>query len=242
MNVEKNSNGTKRKKSNDTSISITEDRQVMEALGQISKSTKNKNMKKAVNNIIEEKKTRTKNNLTNANNYDNNNDNDNEDEEYNEEEYEESNTNERKSNYKKSNFKSTNSNGKPEIKTFTQNLTKEDIAKKLEDYKKVDDISTVPLNTHLRYFSKGPNGELNFRMGGNLKRNLDLPNFIVLRNALGVEWTVQVKNTIFYKKMEITDIKREYENVIETLHNKIRELKKQIADMEKDSKKNKKDK
>lgn len=117
-------------------------------------------------------------------------------------------------------------------KTFTENLTKEEINEKLEDYKLVDDISKVPLDTHIRYFVKKDN-EMLFRMGGNLKRNLDLPNFIVLKNALGTEWTVQVKDTIFYKKMSIKEIKEEYDGIISDLHDKIKKLKAKIKELEK---------
>ena len=117
-------------------------------------------------------------------------------------------------------------------KTYTENLTKEEINEKLEDYKLVEDISKVPLDTHLRYFVKKDN-EMLFRMGGNLKRNLDLPNFIVLKNAVGAEWTVQVKDTIFYKKMSIKEIKEEYDGIIEELHDKIKKLKARIKELEK---------
>jgi hypothetical protein len=117
-------------------------------------------------------------------------------------------------------------------KTYTENLTKEEISQKLEDYKVVDDISKIPLDTHLRYFIKKDN-EMLFRMGGNLKRNLDLPTFVVLRNALGKEWTVQVKDTIFYKKMTIKEIKEEYDNIILDLHDKIKKLKQKIKELEK---------
>ena len=37
--------------------------------------------------------------------------------------------------------------------TYTERLTKEDIKEKLADYQKVDDISTVPIGTHIRYFT-----------------------------------------------------------------------------------------
>ena len=117
-------------------------------------------------------------------------------------------------------------------KTFTDNLTKEEINEKLEDYKLVEDISKVPLGTHLRYFVE-KNGTKLFRMGGNLKRNLDLPNFIVLQNAMGVEWTVQIKDTTFYKKMTIKEIKEEYDGIIEDLHDKIKKLKAKVKELEK---------
>jgi hypothetical protein len=135
-------------------------------------------------------------------------------------------------NNKNSNDNENNVIGEEKKKTFTENLTKEEINEKLEDYKLVDDISKVPLDTHLRYFVK-KNNEMLFRMGGNLKRNLDLPNFIVLKNAIGTEWSVQVKDTIFYKKMSIKEIKEEYDGIISDLHNKIKKLKTKIKELEK---------
>jgi hypothetical protein len=116
--------------------------------------------------------------------------------------------------------------------TFTDNLDKEEVEKKLEDYQKVDDLTQVPLGTHLRYFTK-KDGELVFRMGGVLKRNSDLPKFIILKNAVGVEWSVQVADSIFYKKMTIQEIKEEYENIIKELNDKIKKLKSRIKELEK---------
>ena len=115
--------------------------------------------------------------------------------------------------------------------TFTDNLTKEDVEKKLEDYKKVDDITQIPIGTNLRYFTK-KGDELVFRMGGNLKSNNGLPKFVILKNALGVEWSVQVEGTIFYKKMLVQEIKDEYEEIIKELNGKIKKLKERIKELE----------
>jgi hypothetical protein len=95
---------------------------------------------------------------------------------------------------------------------------------------KVEDLSQVPIGTHLRYFVN-KDGEYLFRMGGNLKRNTDLPKFIILKNAVGAEWSVQVKDTIFYKKMSLTEIKNEYEGIIDELHLKIKKLKSEIKSL-----------
>lgn len=116
--------------------------------------------------------------------------------------------------------------------TFTDNLSKEEVEKKLEDYKKVDDISQVTVGTHLRYFVK-KDGELIFRMGGNLKSNAGLPKFVILKNAEGIEWSVQVEGTIFYKKMIIQEIKDEYEEIIKELNSKIKKLKDRVKELEK---------
>ena len=133
----------------------------------------------------------------------------------------------KKSYQKNQNKIDANINGDDDKKTFTSNLTKDEINEKLQDYKLVDDISKVPLGTHLRYFIMKDGNKL-FRMGGNLKRNLDLPKFVVLVNALGTEWTVQIKDTIFYKKMSINEIKEEYDSIIEELHEKIKKYKTKI--------------
>ena len=116
--------------------------------------------------------------------------------------------------------------------TFTDNLDKEEVEKKLEDYQKVEDLTKVPLGTHLRYFTK-KDGELVFRMGGVLKANTGLPKFVILKNALNVEWSVQVADSIFYKKMTIQEIKDEYENIIKELNGKIKKLKEKIRELEK---------
>lgn len=124
-----------------------------------------------------------------------------------------------------------NDNDVEEKKTFTSALTKDEINEKLQDYKLVDDISTVPLGTHLRYFSIKDGVKL-FRMGGNLKRNLDLPKFIMLENATGVQWSVQIKDTIFYKKMSLTEIKDEYDTIVDELHEKIKKYKNKIDELQ----------
>ena len=69
-----------------------------------------------------------------------------------------------------------------------------------------------------------------FRMGGNLKRNLDLPKFIVLVNAVGTEWVAQIKDTTFYKKMTLKEIKEEYDGIIDELHEKIKKYKNKIEE------------
>jgi len=191
---------------NENNITITDDKMINEILGNIGKKNKNPDKKTLVNNFINEKtndikkvikKTYQKQkNITNIN--DDNNDNNGND--------------------------NNDNNDNDEKKTFTSNLTKDEINEKLQDYKLVDDISKVPLGTHLRYFVT-KDGQKLFRMGGNLKRNLDLPKFIILVNALGTEWTVQIKDTIFYKKMSLKEIKEEYDNIIEELHEKIKKYK-----------------
>ena len=107
-------------------------------------------------------------------------------------------------------------------KTHTENLTKEEIVDLLEDYSQVKHMKDVAIGTHLRYFSKVGN-ENKFRMGGNLK--LIENEYVILKNAVGVEWSVQMNGTTFYKKMTNKDIKNEYDIIINDLHDKIKKLK-----------------
>ena len=111
---------------------------------------------------------------------------------------------------------------RPEV-TYTDQLSKEQIEKKLEDYKKVDDIYKVPLGVHLRYFSN-IDGQMVFRMGGQLHKNTGLPAYVILTNGKN-QWSVQVKDTIFYRKMVLQEIKEEYEKIINDLLIKNKKLK-----------------
>ena len=99
--------------------------------------------------------------------------------------------------------------------TYTDRLDDIEISEKLADYVKVDDISTVNLNTHIRYFSLIPDkkGQLirKFRMGGFLTNKNNADKYIILSNGRKT-WTVQVASTAFYRKLTIDEIKEEYEN------------------------------
>jgi hypothetical protein len=187
---------------NENNITITDDKMINEVLGNIGKKTNDPVKKALVNNFINEKKNDIKKVVKKTH---------------------------QKSNPLNNNTSNTNQDIDDEKRTYTSNLTKEEINEKLQDYKLVDDISKVPIGTHLRYFVI-KNGVKLFRMGGNLKRNLDLPKFVVLVNALGTEWTVQIKDTTFYKKMLLSEIKDEYDNIIEELHEKIKKYKSKIEE------------
>lgn len=106
--------------------------------------------------------------------------------------------------------------------TYTEKLTKEEIAAKLEDYKKVDDIVDVHIGTHLRYFIT-KDGKKLFRMGGQLVKNDGLPEYVVLSNGAN-SWSVQVEGTTFFKKLSQKEIKEGYEAIIEEKDEKIKEL------------------
>ena len=67
-------------------------------------------------------------------------------------------------------------------------------------------------------------------MGGQLHKNNGLPEYIILFNGK-TQWSVQVKDTIFYRKMTISEIKEEYEKIIKDLIEKNKKLKKQIKEL-----------
>lgn len=104
------------------------------------------------------------------------------------------------------------------VQTYTEKLTDDDIESKLEDYIKVDDISTIQIGTHLRYFTV-KDGEKLFRLGGSLHK-IGLPEYVILNNGTQT-WTVQTKNTTFFRKMSINEIKNDYKIQLKEQQKKI---------------------
>lgn len=114
---------------------------------------------------------------------------------------------------------------KPKV-TQQEQLTAEEIKDKLVGYEKVDDISDVPLDTHLRYFAKQKDGSHLFRLGGFLHNKQNASQYVVLRSSDRKTWSVQVNDAIFYRKVshkdEVELLKKqiqEYEEVINSMNN-----------------------
>ena len=104
----------------------------------------------------------------------------------------------------------SNDNYKKTGRSYQDNLTPEEIKKKLEDYKLVKDIDDVGLNTHLRYFMiDEKTGKKFFRLGGFLTKNEK--DYIVLSNGQ-LSWSVQKNNSTFFQKLSNNEIKEEVEN------------------------------
>jgi hypothetical protein len=117
-------------------------------------------------------------------------------------------------------------NYKQPDKTYQQSLSIDDINTKLQDYEKVDkdNIFKIPLNTHVRYFTKNhKTGATDFRLGGIITKFGDNGQYIVLSNGK-LSWSVQINNSIFYKKLSINEIKQNIKT--ETL----KEIKKESKD------------
>lgn len=119
---------------------------------------------------------------------------------------------------------------KPKI-TYQDKLTADEIADKLQGYEKVDDISEVPLNTHIRYFDTLPDGTQKFRTGGFLYNKQNPEQYVLLSNGK-VTWPVQVNKTIFFRKMshkdEISSIHALYKKKLQEKDSVIEKLKKYI--------------
>ncbi|ANB50419.1 hypothetical protein [Powai lake megavirus] len=113
--------------------------------------------------------------------------------------------------------------------TYQDQLSQDEINEKIQGYSQVDDISQVPVNTHIRYFITQDDGSYAFRMGGFLKDKSNSDKYVVLTNGKN-HWSVQVKDTIFLRKMSHTE---EIESLHETYRNKLHEKDKIITKMEK---------
>jgi hypothetical protein len=120
--------------------------------------------------------------------------------------------------------------------TYQSSLSDIDIAKKLEDYSRVksSEIFKIPIGTHIRYFTINPkNGEKQFRLGGNLNKYGENGEYIVCSNGT-YSWSVQLSNSIIYKKLSISELK---ENTKKTV---IDDSKKEMSDIIKENKELKK--
>ena len=97
-------------------------------------------------------------------------------------------------------------------KSYQQSLSPDEIMKKLDEYRQIEDINKVSLNTHIRYFTINPkNDTKEFRLGGFLTK-ID-KEYVILSNGK-LSWSVQMKNSIFFEKMTFADLKEELEKKI----------------------------
>lgn len=126
-------------------------------------------------------------------------------------------------------------------KTLTDKLSAEEIKEKLEDYIEVEDISKVPLNTHIRYFTEKEDKDKKkkikvFRLGGFLVNKNNYDKYVILSNVpdTGVinankkTWSVNTKTSIFYRKQNLDEIKEQYQDELDELYEEVDNLKKQI--------------
>lgn len=106
-------------------------------------------------------------------------------------------------------------------------LTDEEINNLLQDYAEVDDPTTIEIDTHVRYFTivfdHGKATKV-FRLGGKLFSISPDGDYLILKHGNNVI-QAKVENTIFYKQLSISEIKKEYEEILDKYEDEIIELK-----------------
>jgi flavodoxin len=126
------------------------------------------------------------------------------------------------------------------IKSVQDNMSPDDIKKKLEEYKLSEDADTIKIGTLVRYFNINPStGKKQFRLGGKIIKNE--PEYMVLESGNKVRWSVQKKNCIFYQKMTFAELKEEiikkiskkYEKEINDLLTENEKLKETLKEIKK---------
>ena len=120
-------------------------------------------------------------------------------------------------------------------KTVQDKLTPNQIKDLLKDYVEVATVKSIPLNTHVRYFSKQKDGRKVFRIGGYLINNKEADKYVVLTNRRN-NWSVNTKNSIFFKKIsteELTEVHNdevdELKQIIKKLYKENKKLKQKVA-------------
>jgi hypothetical protein len=99
-------------------------------------------------------------------------------------------------------------------KTYQQSLSNAEIKEKLKDYSKVDDIKTVSIGTHIRYYNIDPKTrEKTFRLGGTLNKIDPEHRFIILSNGT-ITWSAQIPHCIFFRKLTEAELKAELKEEI----------------------------
>jgi hypothetical protein len=93
-------------------------------------------------------------------------------------------------------------------KTFQESMTNAQIKEALKDYKKVSNILTVPLNSHVRYFTIDKDSNKVFRLGGSLTKFGTNNQYVILSNGT-LSWSVQIGNSQFFQKMSENELKEE---------------------------------
>ena len=138
-------------------------------------------------------------------------------------------------------------------KTMTDKLTAEEKKSKLEDYIEVEDISKVPLNTHIRYFTEVQDEKKKkkikvFRLGGFLVNKNNYDKYVILSNVpdTGVinsnkkTWSANTQTCILYRKQKTEEIKEQYKEENDELYEEINKLKKEIKKLKSENMKLKK--
>jgi flagellar basal body rod protein FlgC len=119
-------------------------------------------------------------------------------------------------------------------KTFQESLSNEEIKEKLKDYVKVENISEVPVNSHLRYFTlvedpKTKQVQKLFRLGGMLKNKDNCDKYVVLSNGTK-SWSVNTKTAVFFRKMTLEEVHDKYTKRIAELEHQVKRLTRKLKE------------
>ena len=120
-------------------------------------------------------------------------------------------------------------------KSFQELLSKEDIDILLENYELVNSKYEIKVGLLVRYYSlinKDNETQELFRMGGTVIKTDFEKDYVVLTNGK-VNWSVQINNATFYKKLTIEELKKNYENDIENMDIKLNKYKNYIDKIKK---------
>lgn len=150
------------------------------------------------------------------------------------------------SKYKKRTYKSSNIKNsvatrmsednyvRPKL-TATDMLSREDIQERLKNYEQVspDDVEKIVPGTRVQYFQVDKNDEMmRYRPGGTVIVN-QYPVYLVLSNGRK-SWSVQLKNNIIFKEIDVDAIKKKYEERIKEKDREIAILRNHIINLKKD--------
>lgn len=110
---------------------------------------------------------------------------------------------------------------RPKI-TATDLIDPDEIKERLKNFEKVEDISSIVPNIRIQYFEITDDKKFRYRQGGTLIVN-KYPDYIVLSNGRK-SWSVQIANHVFFKQIDIDEIRKQYEKIIADKDRKIEEM------------------
>jgi len=122
---------------------------------------------------------------------------------------------------------------KKKDKTFQESLTDDDIHILLEYYEQINNIHELKPGLLIRYYKiSNENNKITklFRIGGTIiKIDFD-KQYIIVSNGK-INWSVQIENSIFYRKITYDDLKKFYENELDNKDLEIKKYKKYISNL-----------
>lgn len=115
---------------------------------------------------------------------------------------------------------------RPKI-TYTDTLTKKEIMEYLQDFERVIDINGITIGSYISYIDIEGEYPI-FRLGGTIIVNK--PDYLVL-NGGKASFSVQKKGKIFFRRLNHTELKGEFEEYIKKYIKIIKEKDQQINEL-----------